>query len=121
MVKRTGPTNPYLKQLIELLRKKYLELNKPIWKDCAEKLSKPTRKRVEVNLNKIERYAKNGETILVPGVVLSTGRLTKKIIVAAWRFSPKAKEKIEKCGGEVVSIDELIEKNPKGTGVRLMV
>ena len=78
MGKRTGPTNPYLRQLIENLKKKSLELKAPIWKDIAEKLSRSTRQRVEVNLSDIERNVSDGETIIVPGVVLSTGNLTKK-------------------------------------------
>ena len=121
MAKRTGPTNPYLRELIEKLRKKWLEVNAPIWKTVAEKLEKPTRKRVEVNLSRIERYAKENEVVLVPGKVLGMGNLTKKVTVAAWAFSKSAKEKIEKAGGKILSIEELMEKNPKGSKVRIMV
>jgi len=120
MAKRTGPTNPYLKELIQFLRKKGGELKVPLWKTVAEKLEKPTRQRVEVNLSRIERYAKEGETIVVPGVVLGCGSLTKKLTIAAWRFSKKAKEKIEKVGGRAISIKQLFEENPKGSNVKLM-
>lgn len=119
MVKRTGPTNPYLKQLIEKLKKKSIELNAPIWKEIAAKLRKPTRKRIEVNLSKIERYAENGETVLVPGVVLSSGKLTKSVDVAAWKFSPAATEKI-KDKGKVLTIEDLLEENPKGSNVKII-
>jgi large subunit ribosomal protein L18e len=54
-------------------------------------------------------------------VVLSEGELTKKLTIAAWRFSAKAKQKIEKAGGRVISIEELIKENPKGSNVRIMV
>ena len=117
MVKRTGPTNPMLKDLIARLRKEKAK----IWKDVAEKLNKPTRKRVEVNLSRINRYAKEGETVLVPGVVLSAGDLNKRLTIAAWRFSKKAREKIENSGGRAISIEELMKENPKGSGVRIMV
>lgn len=120
MAKRTGPTNPYLKNLIVKLRKKSFELNAPIWYTIAEKLEKPRRKRVEVNLSKIERYCSKGETVIVPGVVLGSGNLTKPVIIAAWRFSEKAKEKIKKSKGKVLTIEELLKTNPKGSNVRIM-
>ncbi len=121
MAKRTGPTNSYLRSLVEDLSKKSRDLDVPIWKTVAEKLSKPTRQRVEVNISDIERNANADETILVPGVVLSNGELTKQVKVAAWKFSPKSQEKIKHLHGEVLTIEELLKKNPKGTNVRIMV
>ncbi len=120
MVKRTGPTNPLLKKLIENIRKKSFETNSKFLKDISDKLNKPRRQRVEVNLSKIDRYAKKGETIIVPGVVMGFGELTKPLTVSAWRFTGPAKEKIEKSKGKAISVEELIEKNPKGTKVRIM-
>lgn len=120
MVKRTGPTNPYLRELIDFLRRKSAEVNAPIWKAVAKKLERPTRQRIEVNLSRIERFAKENETIVVPGVVLGTGFLTKKLTVAAWRFSQSAKKKIEEAGGKPIGIKELVEENPKGSNVRIM-
>lgn len=120
MVKRTGPTNPYLRQLIEDLRKKSLEMHAPIWKDVAEKLANSTRRRVVVNVRDLERNAENGQTVLVPGVVLSSGEISKKINVAAWKFSPTAKSKIEQAGGACLSVQELVAKNSKGSNVRIM-
>jgi len=121
MVKRTGPTNPMLKKLIEELKKKSLEENVKIWKRVAEILERSSRRRAEINLKHIEREAKEGETIVVPGVVLSEGELKKKVTIAAWRFSAKAKQKIEKAGSRAISIEELIKENPKGSNVRIMV
>lgn len=57
---------------------------------------------------------------MIPGKVLSSGSLTKKITVAAWAFSEKAKEKIQKAGGECISIEELIKRNPKGSNIRII-
>lgn len=119
MAKRTGPTNPYLKQLIGNLRKKSLELNVPIWKTIAEKLSKSTRRRTEVNLSNIERHTTNGDVVIVPGVVLATGQLTKPVTVAAWRFSPAAIRKI-KDKGKILTIEELVQENPKGSNVKII-
>lgn len=120
-MKPTGPTNPYLRRLIEELKQKSRELKAPIWKAVAEKLEKPRRKKVEVNVYEIERHAREGETIVVPGVVLGNGEIKKQVIVAAWRFSSKAEEKIKKAGGRVMKIEELIKENPKGSNVKILV
>ncbi len=121
MAKRTGPNNVYLRQLIEGLERKSRELNAPIWKDVAEKLERSTRRRVELNISRINRYANENETVLVPGVVISSGELTKKVNVAAWKFSAAAKGKIEKSKGKTLTIEELMKENPKGSGIRIMV
>lgn len=121
MVKRTGPTNSYLKRTIEELKRKSEENKAPIWKDVAEKLGKPTRQKIEVNISDIERNANSGETVLVPGIVLSNGELTKQVKIAAWKFSEKAEEKIKHIHGETLTIEELLKKNPKGSGVKILV
>jgi large subunit ribosomal protein L18e len=120
MSKRTGPTNPILKSAIESLKKRGSGGVK-IWEDVARKLSASTRSRVEVNIANINRNSKDGETIVVPGVVLSAGNIEKKVNVAAWRFSGTADKKITEAGGKTFTIDELKKENPKGTNVKLMV
>lgn len=120
MAKRTGPTNPLLRSAIDLFRGTKNDAV-PIWRDVAEKLAKPTRSRVEVNVSEIDRHAREGETVLVPGIVLSSGSISKKVNVAAWRFSGSAKEKIKEAGGKTWTIEQLKKENPKGTNVRIMV
>ena len=118
MVKRTGPTNPELNSLIEELKKKSVDGAK-IWKRLAKDLSKPTRQRRIVNIYKINKCAKEGETVVVPGKVLNMGELDKKIDVAAFSFSDKAKEKINKVA-KTLSIKELMDQNPEGKKVRIL-
>jgi large subunit ribosomal protein L18e len=120
-MKPTGPTNPYLRQLVEELEKKSRELKAPIWKALAENLSKPRRKKVEVNVYEIDKNTKENEIVIVPGVVLGIGEIRKPVNVAAWRFSPKAEEKIKKAGGKVMKIEELMKENPKGSNVKILV
>ena len=43
-----------------------------------------------------------------------------KVNVVALKFSAKAQEKIESAGGECISIDEIIETNPKGSNIRII-
>ena len=119
-MKRTGPTNPYLRALIEDLRKRYFESKTGIWFAVAEKLAKPRRRKIEVNLSDIERNTEKNDIVVVPGMVLASGELTKPVSVAAWRFSQVAKEKIKKSHGKAMAIEELVKENPKGTGVKII-
>lgn len=116
MAKRTGPTNPYLKELIEKLKKS----EKSIWLAVAKKLEKSRRGKIEVNLSDIDRHTGKGDTVVVPGIVLASGELTKPINVAAWRFTSSAKEKIKKSKSKILTIEELAEQNPKGSGVKII-
>ena len=128
MVKKIIKTNPNLIELINKLNKQSKSEDAAIWKDVADRLSKDVadrlsrsnRRTAEVNLSSINRYAVADETILVPGKVLSNGELDKKVNVVALKFSAKAQEKIESAGGECISIDEIIETNPKGSNIRII-
>ncbi|MBU1201818.1 MAG: 50S ribosomal protein L18e [Nanoarchaeota archaeon] len=108
-----------LTQLVSELKKNSIVNNVKIWKRVATDLEKPTRNKRIVNLYKIDKYAKPDETIVVPGKVLGTGDITKKVVVAAYVFSDSAYEKI-KAKGEAISIQELLKRNPKGKKVRIL-
>lgn len=114
---KSGIENKRLLGLIVELKK----AEKEIWKKAARELSKPTRRRPSVNVSKIEEYVNDGETVLVPGKVLGSGHLSKKVGVAAFAFSGSAKALIEKSGGKPMSIEELMKANPDGKNVRILV
>ncbi len=121
MVRRTGPTNIVLRTLIRDLKKQSRKYKAPIWRYVAELLSKPSRQRVVVNLSKINRYAEDGDVIVVPGKVLAAGNLEKKVTIAAFSASKKAVEKVKLAGGNIISIWDLMEMNPKGSSVKVMM
>ena len=120
MVKKLTKTNPNLIDLIKKLKIKSATEEVAIWKDVAQRLEKSNRRTAEVNLSDIVRYAEEGETILVSGKVLSNGNLNIKVSVAALKFSETAVKKIEAAGGEVLTIKDLMDVNPKGSNVRVM-
>ncbi len=113
-------TNPELISLIRSLKQKSKEENVNIWRDIAERLEKPLRVWPEVNVSRIERYANENDVIIVPGKVLGSGMLKKKVTVSAYWFSREAKEKIENAGGKTLTIEELMAINPKGKGVKII-
>ena len=119
-MKRNYKTNPQLLDLISGLKKQSREKEVPIWRDIALRLERPTRNYPEVNLSRINRYTKENDQILVPGKVLGAGELDHPLTVAAVGFSENARTKITAAGGSCLSIEELMNKNPEGSRVRIM-
>jgi len=120
MAKKINKTNPILLNLIHELKKQSNEKDVGIWKDVALRLQKPLKNWPVVNLSHISKHIGDKEIALIPGKVLSSGDLTKKITIAAWSFSDKSNEKIKKAGGKSISISELMKNNPKGENVRIL-
>jgi large subunit ribosomal protein L18e len=90
------------------------------WNEVASILSKPRKNRLNLNLGEINKMSKAGETIVVPGKVLSQGEIDKKIKLVALGFSEKAVEKILGAKSEMESILNEIKKNPNAKGVRIL-
>ena len=86
----------------------------------ADELAKSSRSRANVNLSRLERFCKAKEEVIIPGKLLADGILTKQVTVACFSSSEAARKKIESAGGKVISIAQMVEKNPKGTGVRIV-
>ncbi len=110
---KKGSTNPIKRKVIADLKKG----KNGIWKKIAEILEKPRRKEINVNLWKINKFTKEGDTIIVPGKVLGNGELGHKVNVAAFAFSKTANEKL---GNNVSCLYDLMKKNPKGTGIKIL-
>ena len=115
-----GRTDPNKITLIRNLKKAAATNQVKIWSVAAEELSKSNRKRVAVNLSHVNRITNPGEPILVLGKILGSGDLTHAIEIAAESYSKTAKHKIIESGSKLLTIEELIQKNPKGTGIRLI-
>ena len=119
-VKIQRKTNPRTPVLIAAL-KEGARLNEvAIWRDVAKRLEKPGKNYAQVNLSKINRYAKDGETVIIAGKVLGAGLLEKAVTVAAYNFSATAMEKIEEVGGKCLTIEQIMEENPKGSGIKIL-
>jgi len=109
--------NPFLIALIKNLRKE----KRPIWQKVAYELSKPRRKKVEVNLSKLDEYCNDGGSVIVPGKVLGAGKMTKKLLVAAFGFSQSARKSIESAGGKALSIEAMYKNNQSGKDLTIIV
>lgn len=91
-----------------------------VWREIARRLESPSKNYAEVNISKINRYALEGDTILIPGKVLGSGVIEHPVVVAALTFSSAAAEKIGQAQGRCISIEELIEQNPQGSRVKIL-
>jgi len=116
MAKAVRATDPRRRRLIHDCRK----TKRSFWKNVSKFLLKARSTRVIINLGKIDKYSEAGDVVLVPGKVLSSGELTHAITLAAFSYSKKALKKITKVGGEYLSIEELMKKNPTGAKVKLL-
>ena len=90
--------------------------NSPFWIRVAGIISRPKRKAVIVNLSKIDKYSNDGDTVIVPGKVLSSGQLTKKVTIAAVSASESTKQHVK-----ILKIEDIVKKNPKGEGLRIIM
>jgi large subunit ribosomal protein L18e len=119
-VKKLKVTNPELILLIRDLKKQSQKTKSEIWKSVAERLTSSNRNRVVVNLSRLNRYTEEGETVVVPGKVLGSGKLNHSLTITAFAFSDVAKLKIKNSNGTCLSINELMKKNPTGKKVKIM-
>lgn len=119
-MKKAETTNPQLIELVHFLKKQSRENKAEIWESIAKCLAKPRKKRITVNISRLNRFTEKNDVVAVPGKVLGAGEINHPITVAAFAFSEKAKEKITKAKGKCLFISELVKKNPKGANIKII-
>jgi len=111
-------SNKLLRSAIVLLERQGRS-DKGIWRDAAKYLASGTVTWPEVNVARLSRLG-DASAVFVPGKVLGTGNLDKKLNVGAFSFSASARSKIEGAGGKTFSVEEFVKKFPDGSGVALV-
>ena len=117
MTKVTGPSNHHTRKLIRDLWK----TKRRIWRRTSEIIGKPARNRVEINLFRLNKITKDNDIVLIPGKILGSGNMDHSITCASLNISTLAEEKLKNAKCSVLSIHELMEKYPTGSGIRLLV
>jgi len=112
-------SNALLRSAIIMLQRKGSGGKSPIWKEAASYLASGTVTWPEVNVGHLDNLG-DVSAVFVPGKVLGTGTLDKKLNVGAFSFSASAKAKIEAAGGKAFTVEEFVEKYPEGSGVALV-
>ena len=108
----TKTTNQELFDTIRACKKVATSKGIGAYKKIAEELSRSASQRAEVNLDKVEKLAKTGDVVVIPGKVLATGILSKKVNIVAFSCSDAAKEKIEAAGATFTPIMEYVNNKP---------
>ena len=116
---RIRKSNAILKSAIIMLERKGRGGKSPIWRDAAAYLASGTVTWPEVNVGHLASLG-DVSAVFVPGKVLGTGSIDKKLNVGAFSFSASAKSKIEKAGGKALTVEEFVKKYPEGSGVALV-
>ena len=112
MAKKTLTTNKVLFDTIRDLKKLSNKTGVNVWKAVAEKLSAPASQRPQVNISRINKFANEGEVVIVPGKLLGDGQITKKVTVVAFKASESAVKKLEAAGGKFIEIRNYISNKP---------
>ncbi len=105
---------------IDTLVKVSRENSSVIWRDIAERLSGGNRRYASINVGKINKLSKDGDVIIVPGSVLGTGIISKKVTLSALRISKSAMIKLQKSGSSFKTLKELALENPRIKDPRIM-
>jgi large subunit ribosomal protein L18e len=113
-------SNKVLREQAVLLERKGRKEGLAIWKEAARRLASPKSTETVVNISRLARVGNGASPMFVPGKVLGTGPLDKKLIVGAFSFSSSARSKIESAGGEALEIQEFVDRYPDGSGVLLV-
>jgi len=99
-------TNIHLAKLIIAIKK----IN-PI---LANLIAAPRRKRVTVNIEKINKETKENDIVAVPGKILGKGNMEHEITIAALSFSSEALKKLKEAKCKVEGIEGILHfKNLK--------
>jgi large subunit ribosomal protein L18e len=109
--------NPERVRLVEELNAVAREKNAAVWGAVAEQLARSGKNRCAVNIWRINKFTDKGDVVIVPGKILGDGAIDHKVSIAAFNVSASAKKKIESAGGSVMTIRELLKKNPEGSGI----
>ena|SRR3989344_3704849 len=106
--------DPYIVETVLAAKKKEK------WQTIAQIVSGSRRRYSAVNLKRIDAEAAEGDTIVIPGKVLGSGELSKRLRVCALYFSSSAINKIKHSHGEAIRLVDEIKKNPQAQGVTLL-
>ncbi|KAF2445575.1 ribosomal protein L18e [Karstenula rhodostoma CBS 690.94] len=122
--------NPYVKLLVRLYKFLARRTDAPFNKVVLRRLMMSKVNRPPVSLSKIVATAANkhtaktheGKTVVIVGTVTDDNRLLElpKLSVAALRFTASARARIEKAGGEILTIDEVATRFPTGANTLLL-
>ncbi|XP_037930299.1 60S ribosomal protein L18, partial [Teleopsis dalmanni] len=127
-VRRTEPKSQdvYLRLLVKLYRFLQRRTNKKFNRIILKRLFMSRINRPPMSLQRVTRFVKKAKqpesTVVVVGTITDDARLlvVPKMTVCALHVTQKARERILKAGGEVLTFDQLALKAPTGKNTLLL-
>ena len=113
-------TNTLVYDNMWALRRAFKNNKASVWRSLANKLSGPRSNRREVNVSELANVTKNNDVVIVPGKVLGSGAIGHRLTVCTFSISEIAARKIIGSGGKIITLDDLVQNHPDGTGVRII-
>src|SRR2546423_724954 len=125
--KAPSSKNVYLLLLVRLYRFLARRTDSRFNKVVLKRLFQSRVHRPPVSISSISRQIIRskedaGKTVVVVGTVTDDVRMMEipKLSIAALRVTKTAREKIEKAGGEIITLDQLALRAPKGSNTVLL-
>ncbi|XP_054762801.2 large ribosomal subunit protein eL18-like [Lytechinus pictus] len=127
-VHRTEPRSEdiYLRLLVKLYRFLARRTNAKFNNIILKRLFMSRTNRVAMSLARVVRYmnktGREGKTAVVVGTITDDVRIHKlpKLKICALRVTARARARIIKAGGEIITFDQLALQSPKGQNTVLM-
>ncbi len=119
-IKSNNKESTVLKETVDELLKVSRESSSVFWRDVAKRINSRRKSYANVNVGKIDKIARDGDIIVVPGSLLGSGYFERKVTIAALRASRGAIQKLSESGAEFKSLVDVAHENPKGTGIRIV-
>ena len=98
---------PEVKEWLSVAGSASKESKAKIWGRIAELVAVPARSRAAVNIYKINKHTKEGDNVIVPGKVLSTGKMDHKIRIAALEYSRSATKHLLESGCSMLDLKSM--------------
>ncbi|KAG6991159.1 60S ribosomal protein L18-B [Physcia stellaris] len=114
--------NVYLKLLVKLYRFLARRTSSPFNAIILRRLFTSRINRPPLSLSRLQRLSQPEKTLVVVGTITDDTRLltVKPMTVAALHFTATARARIEKAGGECLTLDQLALRKPTGENTLLL-
>lgn len=81
-----------------------------LYKRLYKMLKAPSRSRGAVSIYKLNACTKEGDNVIVPKKVLSSGKIDHKITISALEYSASALKQLREAGCSIADIKEMTNK-----------
>ncbi|MDP2717568.1 MAG: 50S ribosomal protein L18e [Candidatus Micrarchaeota archaeon] len=116
---KTGPESLTKLKLLNQLRK--AGAKRKLWKRVREILSNPRRLEAQVNLYRLSKLTKSGETVVVPGKLLGTGALAHPLTLVYVDASKSALLGVAAAKGKAVLLSDFLAQNADEKNVKIVI